>query len=343
MSESVAEKRQKKLGSISSLLSKVDTAGQAESAGGDGIAEIEVDKLSPGKYQPRREFNEVALNELADSIKAHGVMQPITIRAIGDDAFEIVAGERRWRAAQIAGLTTIPAITKEIDDQTAIAMALIENIQREDLSYLEEAQALQRLKDEFSLKSKEVAEAVGKREKEVSELLGLLKLPDPLKALLDRGTVSPQILAVLNRCYKLDAEATESFVANKSVVTYDEATAFQKHLKEPQKVEQEAGEEQGQGGQSEDETETTEETSENSEPTTEREEVPGELDLGSGEEEEAGFTVDNKNFVVAVELDGEEWILDLTRKDDEAEYCWIKRGSDVKRVLARSLTVVAVQ
>ncbi len=340
MSETVADKRKAKLGSISSMLSKVDNVGKTAPASGDGIAEIGVDKLSPGKYQPRREFDEVALNELADSIKAHGVMQPIVIRPIGEDAFEIVAGERRWRAAKIAGLEAIPAITKDIDDQTAIAMALIENIQREDLSYLEEAQALQRLKDEFSLKSKEVAEAVGKREKEVSELLGLLKLPEPLKALLERGTVSPQILAVLNRCYKLDAEATENFVANKSVVTYDEATAFQKYLKEPKTDEEGAETEQSQAGDPEAETEDSDQDTAT---TTERNEEPGELDLGSSEGDEQGFIVDNKNFIVAVELDGEEWTLDLTRKDNEAEYCWIKRGSDIQRVLARNLIVLAVQ
>lgn len=335
-----AAKRKEKLGSISSMLSKVDSVGKTAPASGYGIAEIALDKLSPGKYQPRRDFDEVALNELADSIKAHGVMQPIVIRPIGEDAFEIVAGERRWRAAQIAGLEAIPAITKDIDDQTAITMALIENIQREDLSYLEEAQALQRLKDEFSLKSKEVAEAVGKREKEVSELLGLLKLPDSLKFLLDRGTVSPQILAVLNRCYKLDKEATESFVANKNVVTYDEATAFQKYLKEPKTAEEGAETEENQAGDSE---AGIEDRGQDTAPTTERSEEPGDLNLGSSEADEQGFIVDNKNFIVAVELDDQEWTLDLTRKDNEAEYCWIKRGGDIQRVLARNLIVLAVQ
>ncbi len=118
-----------------------------------------------GKYQPRRDFDEQALNELAASVKKYGVMQPVIIRPIEDGNFEIIAGERRWRAAKIAGLDTIPAVTKEIDDQTALAMALMENIQRENLNPLEEAEALQRLKDEFKLKNKEVAEVVGKTEK----------------------------------------------------------------------------------------------------------------------------------------------------------------------------------
>lgn len=340
MSEAAVNKRKEKLGSISSMLSKVDSIGKTESASGNEVIQIEVEKLSPGKYQPRRKFDEAALNELADSIKGHGVMQPIIIRPIGNGSFEIVAGERRWRATQLAGLVTIPAITKDIDDQTAITMALIENIQREDLSYLEEAQALQRLKDEFNLKGKEVAEVVGKREKEVSELLGLLKLPEPLKALLDRGTVSPQILAVLNRCFKLDAEATERFVVNKSTVTYEEATAFQKHLKEPSNEDQDKGGEHSESGELDEGSESNDQK-----PVlkTEGDEEPGELDLGSSEGGELGFIVDNKNFIVAVELDGEEWILDLTRKDNEAEYCWIKRGSAIQRVLARDLIVLAVQ
>ena len=128
---------------------------------GDGVLlEIPVEFLQRGKYQPRRDLNPQALQELANSISQQGVMQPIVVRTLGENKYEIIAGERRWRATQQAGIDKIPAIVRDISDETAIAMALIENIQREDLNAIEESQALIRLQDEFKLTQQQVAEAV---------------------------------------------------------------------------------------------------------------------------------------------------------------------------------------
>lgn len=153
------------------------------------LQQLPIEQLQRGKYQPRRDMRQEALEELANSIKAQGVMQPIVVRAIGHQKYEIVAGERRWRATQLAGLDTIPAIVRDIDDNAAIAMALIENIQREDLNPIEEAFALQRLQDEFALTQQQVADAVGKSRATVANLLRLLNLNDEVKKLLASGEV----------------------------------------------------------------------------------------------------------------------------------------------------------
>ena len=145
------------------------------------LRKVDIDLLQPGKYQPRIDMRSETLDELANSIRAQGVVQPIVIRPVesGSARYEIVAGERRWRAAQIAGLTEIPAVIRDIDDSAAIAMALIENIQREDLNPLEEARALERLVDEFDLTHQDAADAVGRSRASVSNLLRLLELePD---------------------------------------------------------------------------------------------------------------------------------------------------------------------
>ncbi|HHW4668189.1 MAG TPA: ParB/RepB/Spo0J family partition protein [Xylella fastidiosa subsp. multiplex] len=152
---------------------------------GEVLRTLQITQLQPSKYQPRREMSEAKLAELADSIKAQGVIQPIIVRELDVDMFEIVAGERRWRASQLAGLTEVPVIVRELDDRTVVAMALIENIQREDLNPLEEAQALQRLIDEFSLTHAEAAEAVGRSRAAVSNLLRLLELPLGIRTLLE--------------------------------------------------------------------------------------------------------------------------------------------------------------
>nr|WP_128735085.1 ParB/RepB/Spo0J family partition protein [Xylella fastidiosa]RWA44540.1 chromosome partitioning protein ParB [Xylella fastidiosa subsp. sandyi] len=152
---------------------------------GEVLRTLQTTQLQPSKYQPRREMSEAKLAELADSIKAQGVIQPIIVRELDVDMFEIVAGERRWRASQLAGLTEVPVIVRELDDRTVVAMALIENIQREDLNPLEEAQALQRLIDEFSLTHAEAAEAVGRSRAAVSNLLRLLELPLGIRTLLE--------------------------------------------------------------------------------------------------------------------------------------------------------------
>ena len=152
-----------------------------------------VANLQPGKYQPRTQMDGASLEELAASIRAQGLMQPILVRPIGgslgEDRFEIVAGERRWRAAQMAGLGEVPALIREIPDESALAMALIENIQRENLNPLEEAQGLQRLIDEFSMTHQEAADAVGRSRPAASNLLRLLQLVAPVQDLLRRGDI----------------------------------------------------------------------------------------------------------------------------------------------------------
>ncbi len=150
-------------------------------------ASIPVDLIQRGRYQPRRRFDEDRLRELADSIAAQGVVQPVVVRTVAGGKFELIAGERRWRAAQLAGLDQIPAVVREVDDQAAMAMALIENIQRDDLNPLEEATALHRLLDEFGLTHQQVAQAVGKSRTTVTNLIRLLELNADVKALVDRG------------------------------------------------------------------------------------------------------------------------------------------------------------
>ncbi len=151
------------------------------------LKEIPVDLIQRGKYQPRRDIDPESLQELAESIRAQGVMQPIVVRPIADRKYEIIAGERRWRAAQIAGLDQVPAVIRDVSDESAIAMALIENIQREDLNPIEEAVALQRLQQEFELTQQEVADAVGKSRSTIANLLRLMSLQEDVRLLLERG------------------------------------------------------------------------------------------------------------------------------------------------------------
>ena len=147
---------------------------------------LPIEQLQRGKYQPRKDINPEKLQELADSIKAQGIIQPIVVRQIGHEKYEIVAGERRWRAAQLAGLAQVPVVLKDIDDRAAMAIALIENIQREDLNPLEEAEALRRLLDEFDMTHQHIAEAIGKSRATVTNLLRLMDLhPDVKKLLLN--------------------------------------------------------------------------------------------------------------------------------------------------------------
>lgn len=154
------------------------------------LRHIPIDIIQRGKYQPRTDMHEEALQELADSIKVQGVMQPIVVRPLeGGDRFEIIAGERRWRATQIAGLDTIPAVIRLVGDESAIAMALIENIQRENLNPIEEAMALKRLQEEFSLTQQEVAQAVGKSRTTVTNLLRLMSLNHDVRLMLERGDI----------------------------------------------------------------------------------------------------------------------------------------------------------
>ena len=151
------------------------------------LKEIPVDLVQRGKYQPRRDIDPESLQELAESIRAQGIMQPIVVRPISDRKYEIIAGERRWRAAQIAGLDRVPAVIRDVSDEAAIAMALIENIQREDLNPIEEAVSLQRLQQEFDLTQQEVADAVGKSRSTIANLLRLMSLQEDVRLLLERG------------------------------------------------------------------------------------------------------------------------------------------------------------
>lgn len=153
------------------------------------LKHVPVEFIQRGKYQPRRDMHQEALEELAESIKAQGVLQPIVIRPISSDKYEIIAGERRWRATQLAGLDTIPAVIRDVSDEAAIAMALIENIQREDLNPIEEAVALKRLQDEFELTHQQVADAVGKSRTSVTNLLRLIALDSEVKKLLENGDI----------------------------------------------------------------------------------------------------------------------------------------------------------
>lgn len=150
---------------------------------------LPVEFLKPGKYQPRKDMSQDALEDLANSIKAQGVIQPIVVRSLAADSYEIIAGERRWRAAQLAQLAEVPCLIKNVPDEAAVAIALIENIQREDLNAMEEAVALQRLLSEFELTHQQVADAVGKSRASVTNLLRLNQLNDDVKLLLEHGDI----------------------------------------------------------------------------------------------------------------------------------------------------------
>jgi len=180
--------KKKRLGrGLGSLIGNIDELTRvSEQDQKSGLSELDIDRIQRGKYQPRQHFDQQSLQELADSIRSQGIVQPIVVRPEGDH-FELVAGERRWRAAQIAGLQKIPAVIRKLDSKSAAAIALIENIQREDLNPLEQAQALLRLIDEFDLTHQQVADSVGRSRASVSNLLRLLDLADPVKDQINRG------------------------------------------------------------------------------------------------------------------------------------------------------------
>ena len=167
------------------LLGSPDTESLQEAS--EALASLAVASIRPGQYQPRRHFDEAGLDELAASIKAQGLIQPIVVRDVGRGQYELVAGERRWRAAKKAGFAEIPALVRDIPAQSALAVALIENIQREELTALEEAHALRRLIDEFRLSQQQAADAIGRSRAAVANLLRLLDLPEPIRELLDDG------------------------------------------------------------------------------------------------------------------------------------------------------------
>jgi ParB family chromosome partitioning protein len=162
-----------------------DTGGETR----ETLATARVEQLQPGRFQPRTRMDEQSLNELAQSIRNQGLMQPILVRNAGAQGYEIIAGERRWRAAQIAGLAEVPIVVRDVPDQAALAMALIENIQRENLNPLEEATGIQRLIDEFKLTHQEAADAVGRSRTGTTNLLRLLNLEPPVQQLLMEGRI----------------------------------------------------------------------------------------------------------------------------------------------------------
>jgi len=180
--------KKKRLGrGLGSLIGSIEeTRDLQQTTSADGLMEIDIDRIKRGRYQPRQVFEPEALQGLADSISAQGVVQPIVVRPEGDH-FELVAGERRWRAAQLAGLQKIPAVIRELDARATAAIALIENIQREDLNPLEEAQAFMRLIEEFDLTHQQVADSVGRSRAAVSNMLRLLDLAEPVKEQVNKG------------------------------------------------------------------------------------------------------------------------------------------------------------
>ncbi|MGB0732253.1 MAG: ParB/RepB/Spo0J family partition protein [Pontibacterium sp.] len=186
--------------------------------------ELPVHVISRGRYQPRRAMEPQALEELASSIRAQGVMQPIVVRPVSSDRYEIIAGERRWRATQMAGLDSIPVVIKDVPDEAAIAMALIENIQRENLNPIEEAYALQRLQSEFDLTQQEVASAVGKSRSAVANLLRLMNLTDDVRKMLEHGDLEMgHARALLTLAEDTQIEAAKEVIAKAMSVRQTEA------------------------------------------------------------------------------------------------------------------------
>ncbi|WP_421212860.1 ParB/RepB/Spo0J family partition protein [Aeromonas sp. 600479] len=199
------------------------------------LRKLPVEWLQSGKYQPRKDMSQDALEELANSIRAQGVIQPIVVRPLGEQSFEIIAGERRWRASQLARLEVVPCIVKNVPDEAAVAIALIENIQREDLNAIEEAVALQRLLTEFELTHQQVAEAVGKSRTTVTNLLRLNQLNDDVKRFVEHGDLDMgHARALLALSGQAQSELAK-LVAQKGLTVRDTEKLVQKAL-EPAKA-----------------------------------------------------------------------------------------------------------
>ena len=215
---------------------KSDDKEQVQPTPKDGdLRKLTVDQLSPGKYQPRKDMSDAALEELSLSIQSQGIIQPIVVRPLskGEGEFEIIAGERRWRAAKLAQLAEVPCLIKDVPDESAVAIALIENIQREDLNAMEEAIALERLLTEFDLTHQEVAIAVGKSRTTVTNLLRLNKLHDEVKTFLENGDIEMgHARALLSLDNDLQAEAA-GIVATKEL-TVRETEALIKKIQNPE-------------------------------------------------------------------------------------------------------------
>lgn len=205
-----------------------------QAASGQALKELPVDVIQRGKYQPRRDMEPEALQELANSIKAQGVMQPIVVRPISDKKYEIIAGERRWRATQQAGLDSIPVVIRDVSDEAAIAMALIENIQREDLNPIEEAASLQRLQKEFELTQEEVARAVGKSRSTVANMLRLMTLQSDVMRLVEHGDIEMGHAKALLALSSADQSRAAQTVVGKGL-TVRQTEALVRSLQTPAK------------------------------------------------------------------------------------------------------------
>ena len=210
--------KKKRLGrGLGSLIGNIeDVTGVSEAEKSDGLSELDVDRIQRGKYQPRQNFDQQALDELADSIRAQGVVQPVVVRPEGSH-YELVAGERRWRAAQLAGLQKIPVVIRELDAKAAAAIALIENIQREDLNPLEEANAFLRLIEEFDLTHQQVADSVGRSRATVSNFLRLLDLADPVKEQVNKGLLDMGHARALLALIRHDQVEVAKLVVNRGL------------------------------------------------------------------------------------------------------------------------------
>ncbi len=225
---------------LDALLATSQSAAQKEQEFVEGrpvngeLSKLPIEHLAPGKYQPRKDMSPEALEELASSIRAQGIIQPIVVRKIDEERYEIIAGERRWRAAQLAQLDEVPCLVKNVPDEAAVAIALIENIQREDLNAMEEAQALDRLMNEFSLTHQEVAEAVGKSRTTVTNLLRLNNLNDDVKLLVEHGDIEMGHARALLALEGLMQSDTAQIVSGKGLTVRDTEKLVKKLL-EPAK------------------------------------------------------------------------------------------------------------
>jgi ParB family chromosome partitioning protein len=210
-------------------------AGDLESvSAADALRMLKVEQLQPGKYQPRTQMDQESLQQLADSIHAQGIMQPILVRQVAPERFEIIAGERRWRAAQLTGLHEVPALVREIADEAALAMSLIENIQRENLNPLEEAAGIKRLIDEFSMTHQAASEAVGRSRAAVTNLLRLLNLVPPVQEMLMQSRIDMGHARALLGLEGAQQIATAEQIAQKQL-SVREAERLVQRLNEPPK------------------------------------------------------------------------------------------------------------
>ncbi|MEE8366182.1 MAG: ParB/RepB/Spo0J family partition protein [Gammaproteobacteria bacterium] len=202
------------LGSLIGNIEEVTHVSEQDQA--HGLTELDIDRVQRGRYQPRQNFDQKSLEELADSIRSQGIIQPVVVRPEGNH-FELIAGERRWRAAQLAGLQKIPAVIREIDGKAALAISLVENIQREDLNPLEESTALMRLIEEFDLTHQQVADSIGRSRAAVSNLLRLLDLADPVKDQVNRGLLDMGHARALLALIRHDQIEVANLVVNREL------------------------------------------------------------------------------------------------------------------------------